>query len=85
MDCVTRIWTWSSRSVHKGIIMETAKSAAGRRVVDLDETTVTILRSHIGRQLLHREEIGVAYQDTGLVFPNPLGPPINPMRLTRAF
>ena len=65
--------------------METAKSAAGRRVVDLDETTVTILRSHIGRQLLHREEIGDAYQDTGLVFPNPLGQPINPMRLTRAF
>ena len=74
-----------SRSVHKGIIVETTKSAAGRRVVDIDEETVSILRSHIDKQQLHREEIGDAYQDTGLVFPNPLGEPLNPMRLTREF
>ena len=73
-----------SRSVHKGIIVETTKSAAVRRVVDIDDKTVSILRSHIGRQLLNRAEIGDAYHDTGLVFPNPLGKPVNPMKLTRA-
>lgn len=73
------------RSVYKGIFVETTKSAAGRRVVDLDEKTVNIVRSNIGRQLLHRAKMGDAYHDTGLVFPNPLGEPVNPMRLTRAF
>ena len=51
----------------------------------MDEETIAILRSHIGRQLLHRAELGDAYNDTGLVFSNPLGEPFNPMRLTRAF
>ena len=74
-----------SRSVQKGIIVETTKSAAGRRVVDIDDITVNILRAHIGRQLLYRAELGDAYQDTGLVFPSPLGEPLNPMKLTRAF
>ena len=74
-----------SRSVQKGIIVEPTKSAAGRRVLDLDDITVKILRAHIGRQLLDRAELGDAYQDTGLVFPSPLGQPFNPMNLTRAF
>jgi len=30
-------------------------------------------------------ELGNAYQDNGLVFPGPLGEPLNPMKLTRAF
>ena len=30
-------------------------------------------------------ELGGAYQDNGLVFPDMLGMPINPMSLTRAF
>ena len=73
-----------SRSVQKGIIVEPTKSAAGRRVLDIDDITVKILRAHIGRQLLCRAELGDMYQDTGLVFPGPLGEPLNPMKLTRA-
>lgn len=74
-----------SRSVQKGIIVEPTKSNAGRRVIDIDDITVKILRAHIGTQLLYRAELGDAYQDTGLIFPGPLGEPINPMKLTRAF
>jgi len=73
------------RSVQKGIIVEPTKSTAGRRVLDIDDTTVKILRAHNGRQLLIRAELGEVYQDTGLVFPGPLGEPLNPMKLTRTF
>ena len=54
-------------------------------MLDIDDITVNILRAHNGRQLLYRAELGDAYQDTGLVFPGPLGEPLNPMKLTRAF
>ena len=74
-----------SRSVERGIIVETTKSAAGRRVVDIDDNTVNILRAHVGRQLLYRAELGNFYVDAGLVFPGPLGEPLNPMKLTRTF
>ena len=74
-----------SRSVEKGIIIEPTKTAAGRRVIDIDDITVNILRAHIGRQLLYGMELGDTYQDNGLVFPGSLGELLNPMKLTRAF
>ena len=74
-----------SRSAEKGIIVEPTKSSAGRRVIDIDDRTVNVLRSHIGEQLLHRAELGDAYLDNGLLFPSPLGEPLNPMKLTRSF
>ena len=74
-----------SRSVQKGIIVEPTKSTAGRRVIDVDDKTVDVLRAHIGRQLLYRTELGDAFNDRGLVFPGPLGEPLNPMKLTRSF
>ena len=74
-----------SRSAQRGIIIEPTKSAAGRRVLDIDDRTVDVLRAHIGNQLLYRAELGDAYQDKGLVSSGPLREPINPMRLTRAF
>jgi len=73
-----------SRSVQKGIIVETTKSTAGRRVLDIDDMTIKVLRAHVGGQLLARAELGNAYHDTDLVFPGRLGGPLNPMKLTRA-
>ena len=74
-----------SRSLHKGIIVQPTKTNAGRRMIDLDELTVGVLRAHLGKQLLSRMELEGAYQDNGLVFPGPLGEPMNPMAVTRAF
>lgn len=73
------------RSLHKGIIIEPTKTTYSRRIVDLDDDTVAVLRAHIGKQLLHRMELDGAYEDNGLVFPDALGKPLNPMTLTRAF
>ena len=73
------------RSLKHGIVVEPTKTNAGRRAVDLDEGTVAVLRSHIGRQLLRRMELEGSYQDNGLLFPGPLGDPLNPMTLTRVY
>lgn len=73
------------RSLHKGVIIEPTKTTYSRRSVDLDGDTVAVLRAHIGKQMLHRMELEGAYEDHGLVFPDGLGRPMNPMTLTRAF
>ena len=73
------------RSLHKGVIIEPTKTTYSRRSVDLDDDTVAVLRAHIGKQMLHRMELEGAYEDHGLVFPDGLGKPMNPMTVTRAF
>jgi integrase len=73
------------RSLHKGIIVEPTKTNAGRRMIDLDDETIDVLRAHLGKQLLRRMELEGSYEDNGLVFPGPLGEPLNPMAVTRGF
>ena len=73
------------RSLYKGVIIEPTKTTYSRRNVDLGDDTVAVLGAHIGKQLLNRMELEEAYKDHGLVFPDPLGKPLNPMALTREF
>ncbi len=73
------------RSLEKGIIIQPTKNSSSRRTVDLDDDTIDVLRAHLGRQLLSRLELGDAYEDHGLLFPKPLGNPLNPMILTETF
>lgn len=68
-----------------GLTFGPPKTANGRRVIDLDWRTVEVLQAHQGRQLLEKMQAEGAYQDQGLVFANPLGDPVNPMQVTRAF
>ena len=69
----------------EGLIFQPPKTSAGRRVVDLDDETIAVLRAHQGQQLLYKTQLEGAYEDQGLVFANPLGRPLNPMAVTRAF
>jgi len=73
------------RSVNKGLIFQSPKTKSGRRVIDLDDGTVAVLRAHQGQQLLYRTALVDGYQDNDLVFPRQLGQPLNPMAVTRAF
>ena len=61
------------------------KSAKSRRSVALDEHTVEMLRAHRGGQILTMAQLGSAYEDNGLVFPGPMGKPLDPATLTRNF
>jgi integrase len=68
-----------------GLIFQPPKTSAGRRVIDLDDKTVDVLRAHQGQQLLYKAQLEGAYEDQGLVFADPLGHPMNPMAVTGPF
>ena len=83
--CIVSITQTAQRFTGKGIVFQTTKSAAARRGIALDPATVDVLRSHQGRQLLHKAELKEVYQDNGLVFSGPLGGLLDPSVLTRNF
>jgi integrase len=57
-----------------------SKTATGRRRVELDPTTIAVLRAHRRRQAADRLAFGVGYRDHGRVFTRPDGEPLNRMR-----
>lgn len=61
------------------------KTAQGRRSIDLDPVTVQKLRAHRARQAAEQLAFGDGYAETGLVFRQPDGTPIQPMLFTLAF
>ena len=58
------------------------KSTRSRRTIALDPETVDALREHREAQRLERDFASGAYDDHDLVFPDELGGPIHPQRLT---
>ena len=69
----------------QGLVFQPPKSAKSRRSIALDAATVEMLREHQGSQVLMRMELGTSWHDRGLVFPGPLGEPLDPATLTRNF
>jgi integrase len=61
------------------------KSAASRRIVDLDIVTVTVLKRWKVAQLEERLRAGTAWEPGEWVFTNEIGAPWRPDALTRAF
>jgi integrase len=68
-----------------GVSFGPPKSKRSRRSIALDSETVEALRAHREAQLFERSFAGDAYDDHDLVFPDELGQPIYPQRLTEAF
>jgi integrase len=67
------------------LTVQQAKTAAGRRRVELDPATVAALRAHRRRQAAERLAFGAGYRDHGLVFTRPGGEPLNPDAVLLAF
>ena len=72
------------RTRERGLMLEPPKTESGRRRVDLDATTVEVLRRHQKRQDEIKGAMGEAYEDRGAVFAGALGEWINPGQLARA-
>jgi len=68
-----------------GLRLVPPKSAKSRRSLALDRHTVEMLRSQHGGQILIMAQLGSSYEDNGLVFPGPMGKPLDPATLTRNF
>jgi integrase len=61
------------------------KMAASRRTIALDKVTVRVLREYRRRQATQRVVAGEAWEDSGYVFADRVGAPLNPDYLTRRF
>lgn len=72
------------RTNRLGLILDTPKSPASRRVIDIDDETVNVLCDHKVAQMESRLMLTGSYKDNDLVFANDIGGLPNPMRLTRA-
>jgi len=61
------------------------KTRSGKRLIDLDDITIQILRSHYERQQSERLAAGEKWEEYGLIFPSSNGTPIFPRNLQREF
>jgi len=69
----------------QGFAFKAPKTAGSRRAVALAPETVRRLRQHRARQAEEKLALGAAYADHGLVFATPLGTPLDPANLRRAW
>jgi integrase len=69
----------------QGFEFRPPKTHRSRRPVALATVTVSALREHRRQQLEQRLVLGSAYRDHGLVFATPLGTPLDPSNLRRAW
>lgn len=67
------------------LVWDTPKSAAGGRIVDLDEGTVTVARAHRARRKRERLAAGEAWTESGRFFTREDGSPLNPEWISRQF
>ena len=70
---------------HEAVMEEAPKSDAGRRNIDLDWTTVAILRAHRSHQAQRRLKVGAGWTDSGLVFTGGTGEQLDPERVSSKF
>jgi integrase len=61
-----------------GLVLTQVKTRRGERIIPLDEASVAHLRAHKAAQAQQRLAAGPLWQDTGLVFTQPNGAPIDP-------
>lgn len=69
----------------EGWVHGAPKTAKGRRQVALPGSVVTVLRTHHTAQLAERLRLGPIWQNSGLVFTNATGCPVDPSGLSRRF
>jgi integrase len=77
---------WADVHLDSGYLtVRRAKTAAGRRRVELDPGTVAALRAHRRAQAAERLAFGAGYRDHGLVFTRSGGEPLNPDAVSLQF
>jgi len=75
------LWSLGRRS--NGLHLSKPKTVHGNRTVSIDASTVAVLRRHKEHQDLEKAQLSDAYTDNGIVFADPLGQWLNPMKMTR--
>ncbi len=73
------------RSDGTGVKFLPPKTENGKRVIDLDDITIQILRKHYEKQQAQRLEAGEEWEEFGLIFTSSNGTPIHIRNLLREF
>jgi integrase len=68
-----------------GLVTRDTKTQRSRRVVNLPAQMLDLLKSHRHEQEVARKALGPAWIDSGFIFTTPLGGPLDPRNLLRAF
>lgn len=69
----------------KGLLLLPTKTRRSRRSVSFSSEVGDVLRQIQGDQLLKQVELAGAWNDTGYVFTDELGNPIDPGRVSKEF
>lgn len=86
---------WTSRRIQvqrqvqrrkgDGLVFCEPKSASGRRVIVLGKSTIEKLREYNNNQLKESILLGEKWQDHDLIFPSPIGTPLDPSNVLKAY
>lgn len=86
---------WTSRRIQvqrqvqrrkgDGLVFCEPKSASGRRVIVLGKSTIEKLREYRNNQLKESILLGEKWQDYDLIFPSPIGTPLDPSNVLKAY
>jgi integrase len=68
-----------------GLVFCEPKSASGRRVIVLGKSTIDKMREYKNNQLKERILLGEKWQDNDLIFPSPIGTPLDPSNVLKAY
>jgi integrase len=68
-----------------GLVLDETKTARSARTLPLRRITAEALRDHGERQDKERVGVGRGWREHGLVFPSPIGTPMDPRHLDREF
>jgi integrase len=86
---------WDTRRIHvqrqvqrrkgEGLVFCEPKSASGRRVIVLGQSTIDKLREYKNIQQHERMLAGDKWQEHDLMFPSPIGKPLDPSNIVKAY
>ena len=86
---------WQTRRTHvqrqvqrrkgEGLVFCEPKSASGRRVIVLGQSTIDKLRQYKKDQQNDRMLAGNKWQEHDLIFPSPIGTPLDPSNIVKAY
>ena len=68
-----------------GLEFSEPKSSAGKRVIAVGDSTIAKLRKHVEFQSRERQEAGKSWHENDLIFPSPIGTPMDPDNLCHEF
>lgn len=69
----------------EGLIVREPKTTRSRRVVNLPAPLLDLLERHRESQAVSAEAVGLGWQDSGFIFTNSIGGPLDPRNLLRDF